>query len=797
MFKNYLKIAARNLLKHRVYSLINIIGLAVGMACTFLILLWVQDELSYDRYHARADQIYRLVVDMKLPEKTILNALTSAPMAARLLEDYPEVLEAVRFLPFGRDRLVRHGDRHFYEGGIFYTDASIFKMFSFPFVKGDPETALANPNTIVITKDMAEKYFGDKDPIGENLRLYNVLDYKVTGIIENVPQNSHFHFDFLVSFKSLESIMGSALQNWQVNPFYTYVLLPNDYPVTQLEAKLPAMVDKYVGETLQRVDAKWQLRLQPLTNIHLNPRDNEIKAGSSIQSVYLFSAIAILILMIACINFMNLSTTRAITRAKEVSIRKVIGAQRRQLVVQFLGDSLLQTLMALGLAMVLIDLFLPSFNGIIERELHPGWNLPVFGGLIGTTLLVGVLSGSYPAFFLSGFQPLKTMKGLGSRWGSKRPQRFRGALVVFQFSISVILIVATLIVYMQLNFMKEKKLGLQPEQVVVVPVRQKSVRENADILQSQMLQQPGVLQVAFSSRKPGTGAGHVRVQREEAPTKKYQMPKRMLVDHNFIPMLDIELTAGRNFSEKFTTDISEAFILNEKAVQDLGWSTPSDAIGKRIVVGETHGKIAGVVRDFHILPLRSNMFPLVIKLAPPKSLPYMLVKVSSSDIATTIEDMEQTWNRLAPDWPFIYSFLDDDYQDLYQTEERFGKIFSSFTSLALLIACLGLFGLAFFSAEQRTREIGTRKVLGASVSGIVRLLSKDFVKLVLLANLIAWPLAWLTINRWLQNYAYRTEIGGWVFVLAGGLVLVIAFLTVSTQAIRAALANPVESLRYE
>ncbi len=791
MLRNYLKITFRNLVRFKAYATINLTGLTLGIACFLLIYLYVQDERSYDRFHEKANRIYRLVVDWEKPEQTFANALTSAPMGLQLQADFPAVEAIVRFLPQQPDILIRFGDRRYFEGGGFYVDSTIFEVFSFPLIRGDSETALAEPNTVVLTETMARKYFGEADPVGQLLRVDNTSEYKVTGIVADVPQNAHFRFDFLISFATLR---GGWLENWFANPFYTYVLLQDGVAASSLEAQLPDLVTTHVGNRLERANLSWQLRLQPMLDIHLHPLVNEIGDGKGIQHLYILSAVALFILLLACVNFINLATASTSTRAKEVGMRKVVGAHRGQLFAQFLGESTLLIIGAMGLAISLVYGLLPAFSDLVGREIVLNWTGNLVLGLITLVALVSLLAGGYPAVYLSGLRPLRILKGVFGRHKPGRA-RARGALVVFQFAISVILIIATITVYKQLNYMKSKKLGLTPEQVAVIPV-QDSQLEQASALKRQMGLMPGVQQVAYASRKPGTGAFGTSVQRESAQSDALLSMKYLFVDYDFIEVLDIELAAGRFFSPDFATDAEAAFVLNEKAVQDLGWQTAEQSLGQRIIWRGISGEIVGVVRNFHFQPLSLFMQPLVLRLAPDGS-NYMIVKVNSTTIGRTLEEMEHAWNELAPDWPFRYSFLDDDFQNLYQNEEQFGKIFSVFTFLALFIACLGLFGLATFAVERRTKEMGIRKVLGASIGNIIMLLSKDFAWLVCLANLIAWPIAYLALDAWLQNYAFRTEVAWWVFGVAAGAALLIACFAISTQAFRGSRTNPVEAFRYE
>lgn len=800
MFKNYLKIALRNIKKYKGYSIINIVGLAVGMACCLIIMLFVQDELGFDGFHEKADRLYRFNVNFVSAQGTFSNALSGAPMATHLLQDIPEVKQAVRFHQPFTDKMISYGDRRFYEKRFFYADAAVFEIFSFRLIKGDPHTALRDPFTVVLTESMASKYFGAEDPIGKSIRLENQQDYRVTGVRRDVPPNAHLHFDFLGSFSSLESQFGEQLQSWMFNPFITYVLLAENTSKTQVETKLPEFIDSYTAQMLEPHGLKLRPWLQAITEIHLYPQGNEIEAGSNMNYVYIFSAIAVMILLIACFNFMNLSTARATTRAKEVGLRKVIGADRKQLVRQFLGESIILAAIALVLALFLIELLLPRFNSIFERSLHLNYfeNALMLTGIVTIAFLVGIISGSYPAFFLAAFKPVDTVKGkLETSMVKRTPLRFRQVLVIFQFAISIVLIVGTVVVYQQLHYMKTKDLGLNDEQVVVIPLRDVNLIQKQEAIKTQLLAEPGVVSVTYSNRPPGTGAMGTGVGREGAPREQQVSMKFLYVERDFVPALEIEMAAGRNFSIDFPSDLSEAFILNEKAVQDLGWNSPEEAIGERIAwAGRKSGAIIGVVKNFHFQPLQVFMQPLVLHLDP-QNMQTLMVRIDGQDIQATMANLRRKWSELAPDWPFVYSFLDQDFDNLYKSQEQFGQMFGNFTFLAILIACLGLLGLAAFSAERRTKEIGIRKVLGASSSGIALQLSKEFTVLVGIAMLIAWPPAWYFMDRWLQSFSFRIDVELWTLALAGGLALLIAIVTVSTQAIRAALANPVESLRYE
>lgn len=802
MLRNYIKIALRNLWRQKLYAGINILGLATGISCCLFIMLYVWYEHSYDLFHEKSDRIYRLAVQYQLPGRTFDNSLSSPPMATALLNDYPEdVVTAVRFHHSGSNQLVSHGtDKQFYEDRFSYADTSVFSVFTFPLLKGNPKTALTEPYSVVITERIAQKYFGTEDPIGKALTLDHEYIYTVTGVMENLPANSHMAFDFLASFASLEAIMGDQLERWTFNPFYTYVLLPPDSDVQSFNAKLAAMIDNHIGEQLDTRNWKLKAFLQPLSKVHLHPLENDYASQGDIRNLHGFSVIALLILLIACINFMNLSTARTAKRAKEIGMRKALGAYRSQLARQFLSESLLTTGFAMFVAVLLVVLLLPVFSVVSGKPLSINHiSIPVLTlVLIGITLLVGLISGSYGAFFLTAFRPTEILKA-GSSIKPGQPS-LRKALVVFQFSISIILLIGTLVVYGQLQYMRNMKLGFDKEQVVVVPARDSLVLARQKTIKGELLQNTSFVSVALTSIRPGRGAGGTLAQRPDSPERPPEI-KVMMADGNLVETLRIEMAAGRYFSTDLATDVDQSLVLNETAVRSFGWSTPEEAIGQSLQYygggAEMTDKIVvGVARDFNFQPLRYGMQPLMLLLAP-DACNYFLVRIAPGNVQESIIYLQDVWSRAVPEWPFEYSFLDEELDTLYQSEQRLGQLFTYFSGLGILIACLGLFGLAAFTAETRIKEISVRKVLGATVSGIVSMLSKDFARLVLISTVIAVPIGYYIMSRWLEDFAYRIGISWWVFVLAGGLALCIALLTVSTQAIKAALANPVESLRSE
>jgi len=807
MLQNYFKIAWRHLAHNKSFSAINITGLALGLATCLLIGLFILDELSYDRYNAKADRTVRVFFRGSMQGGKINEAHVMPPVAQALKADYPEVEEATRLRTAGAP-FVSYGDKTFRDGAIAYADSNLFRVFTLPLLQGDPQTALVRPNTVVITEAMAHKYFGDESPIGKVLTIKSWnASYQVTGVMQEVPANSHFHFDLFISMASLADAKSPS---WMTSEFFTYLVLPNGYDYKQLEAKLPQAVEKYIGPQLQvamgmnmkqfrQSGNSIGLYLQPLTDIHLHANfAYDLTPPGDIRYIYIFGAIAVFMLLIACINFMNLSTAGATKRAREVGIRKVMGSVKSALVNQFLIESTLLTLIALVLAIGLVYLLLPVFNDLAGKALSLSvlktpWLVP---GLVGLTLLVGVLAGSYPAFFLSSFKPVSVLKG-GKLTVGARSLGLRSSLVVFQFFISISLMVCTMVVYQQLSYIQNKKLGYNKEQVLVLPETW-LLGNKEEVFRNELAQDPRVVNVSVSGFLPAgpSNSNNFFVYPE---TKSNQLVKtiRYDVDYDYIPVLGMQLGAGRNFSKAYGTD-STGVILNETAAHTLGWD--DKALGHTISHTDNEGhkktyQIIGVVKDFHFRSLHEPISPLVMVLSPNSGT--VIAKVKTKDIAGLLASLTQKWNKLSTEAPFTYAFLDERFNDTYRAEQKTGRILSVFAGLTIFVACLGLFGLATFTAEQRTKEIGVRKVLGASVGSIIGLLSREFLKLVLIAILIATPIAWYAMNRWLQDFAYKISIEWWVFVLVGVIAVGIALLTVSFQSIKAALMNPVKSLRAE
>ena len=808
MIRNFIKTAFRNLIKNKGFTVINILGLALGLATCLLIVFYVIDELSYDKFNIKAERIYRVNNDIKFGGNENSYAVSPAPLAAAFMSELPEVELAVRLRNRGGFQ-VKKGNQKIKEMSMVYADPSLFDIFTFPMLSGDPKTALKEPKSAVINESTAKKYFNTINAVGKTLIFNDSIFYKVTGVIKDVPKQAHFQYDFFLSMASLpEGRDGS----WVSNNFNTYVLLKEGASQKALEAKLPAMVKSHVGPQLQAVvhlsiddlekgGSYFRLNLTPLKKIHLySNRVAELGMNGNIQYVYIFSAIAIFILLIACVNFMNLSTARSSNRAREVGVRKVLGSPRKFLIAQFLSESVMITFIATLIAVFAAWQLLPLFNQMAGKTLT--LNAGIFTWLISALMVlvifIGCLAGSYPAFFLSGFQPIDVLKG-------KLSTGFKGGwlrsfLVVFQFSISIFLIIGTLVIYNQLKYIQNKDLGFKRDQVLVVH-NVYTVGNQTNIFKQEVKKLKNVINATLTGYLPTEGQGNSSTFFEDhsMDVKKALSTQVWRVDDDYIPTLGMKMVMGRNFSKDMSTD-SSAVIINETAARKLAFTDPlnkelyypTDSYGKKI----RRMHIIGVVKDFNFSSLRENVTPVILTYG--NDWGALGIKIKTANIPALIDQVKYKWKQFAPDQQFDYSFMDSDFDSTYRTEQQAGTIFITFTSLAIIIACLGLFGLAAYAAEQRTKEIGIRKVLGANVSTIVAMLSKDFLLLVLLSIAIASPFAWWAMQNWfLQGFAYRQNIQWWVFASAGVTAIVIAFLTISFQAIKAAVSNPVNSLRSE
>jgi putative ABC transport system permease protein len=801
MLKNYLKIVWRNIRKKKMFSAINILGLSIGIATCFIIMLYVQDELSYDRFNVKADRTYRVAFKANINGGKILEGNIMPPVAAALKKDYPEVEEATR-LNLNGDTKITYNNKTFKESKLAIVDSNFFSVFTLPFIKGSSKTALMEPHNIVLTKDMAQKYFNIEEPINKLLKIDNEV-FKVTGVIDNIPANSHFHFDFFVPLSDLPYAKDPS---WMSSGMFTYIVLKKGYDYKKLEAKFPGMVEKYMGPQIQQKMgislSQFKTKgnelgfiLQPLTSIHLYSETNfELEPGGNGNYVYIFGAIAIFMLAVACINFINLSTAGASKRAKEVGVRKVAGSGKFQLISQFLSESILITLFALIIAFLLIEITLPAFNNISGK--HLSFNIKPMLALGALGLLVGIIAGIYPAFYLSSFKPIAVLKG--KLTSNNKSFGLRSGLVVFQFFISVTLIISTIVVYRQMKFIQNKKLGYDKEQIITLP-NSYALGKNERVYKEEMLKDPRIVSATASSFKPaGPSNNNNALAYPERHDNQMMKTVEYHVDENYIPTFNMEMAAGRNFSKDFATD-SLSMIINESAAKAFGWSIVN-AVGKTIIRQNSDRgtnipfHVIGVVKDFNFKSLHEAISPLLMTLQPDGGL---IFKIKTTDIAGLLATMKRQWDSYNTDEPFTYSFMDDLFNKTYSAEQKTGTILNIFSILIIFVACLGLFGLATYTAEQRNKEIGIRKVLGASVTQVTQMLSKEFLRLVLIASLIAFPVGWWAMNKWLQSFAYRINISWWVFAVAGLSALLIALLTVSFQSIKAAIANPVKSLRTE
>lgn len=792
MLKNYFKVAYRNLLKNKAFSFINLLGLAVGMASFFLIYLYVDFELSYDRFNKKADRIYRLVCDIKTPSETLNIPVTSGPMGLNIKADLPEVEDAVRINM--TSLVIRKDDIKIQEERCVYTDPSIFSIFDFPLLQGNPKTALKDPFAIVISETTAKKYFGSANPLGQTLILgsenYNV---KVTGVMKDIPENSQFKANMFISMETYRKSNPNRDTEWGNFGITTYLLLRPGSKASHLEAKLPQFLDKYIGKEMKEDQMHYSLLLEPLGDVYLKSKRGGFETGN-INNVYIFSVIGIFILIIACINFINLTTARSSDRAKEVGIKKVVGAGKLQLARQFLLESMLICLVSFILAVILSVIFLPLFNQLSGKIISTGvFTKPasVFLLLI-IAMTIGFLAGIYPALVLSSFKPIAVLKGRFST-GTKGVLLRKG-LVIAQFTISIAMIVGTIIVYFQLHYMRNQDLGFSKDQMMIIESFQDGKKE---AFKQEISKLPGVVSASLASSIPGGGnpGAYSEVENKSGDMQVANLDL-YLVDFDYINLYNMKVIAGRGFSKDFSTDTTQAMVLNESAVKLFGYSSPKEAIGKKFSQWGRDGKIIGVVKDFHFRSLRENIKPLCMRIEP-RNFNLITVKITSTNLKTTVAALEGKWEQMIPDKPFTYTFVDEFFNTLYQSEEKFGNLFLNFAILAIFISSLGLLGLALYSTTQRTKEIGIRKVLGASVSNIVHLLSRDFLKLVIYSFIIATPIAWYFMYKWLEDFAYRIEIEWWVFALAGIAAVMVAFFTISFNAVKAAVANPVKSLRTE
>jgi len=791
MLKNYFKSATRNLLRQKAYSVINITGLALGIAITIFILLYVVTELSYDNYHQYKDSIYRVAQFEKTENHTSIDPVTAPPLAPALKRDFPEVQEAARVLTES-NRTVRYGEKIFTEERFMYADPELFAILTIPFIEGDQTTALQRPGTIVLSQRIAKKYFGDVSPLGKTI-MVNQRPFEITGVAANPPRNTHLKYDLIASLKFEKE--PKAYSHWMWHTAYSYIKLTPHIDVKAFEKKMCKIGDRYAKELFERSGYQYTFFLQPVPGLHLYPCPHgEPEPPGNPLLLIIFSLVGMMILVIACLNFVNLSTARAWKRVKEVGIRKTIGARRSHLVRQFLGETFFMAAVAVLLALMLVDLSLPLINNLtglqFTRQDLVQHNVPVF--LVGILLMVTLFSGAYPAFYLSRFDPVAIFK---NNIKTNRKSIFRKSLVVSQFVISIVLIIGTLVAYKQLVFMMDYNLGFENQQKLILPVRGGvSLGENYESVKSEFLKHPGITHASASSDVPGEEMNMLYTRLAGQVDEKKQSMVYIFFDQDFISQFKIQLAAGRNFRKG---DEKGAFIINEAALEAFGWHSPQDALGKQVETGAGRkGEIIGVCKNFHYEGLQKEVAPLVADIYP-RIFSKINLTVQTENLKEILPFIKKKWQELFPASPLEYFFLDESFKKQYHQEQLTSKLMAVFTILGIFIASLGLFGLASYMAEQSTKEIGIRKIFGAGILNVTGLLTKEFVKWVILANIPAWPIAYFAANQLLKNFAYRTSIGLEVFFISGLLALIIAVLTVSYQSIKAATANPIKTLRYE
>jgi putative ABC transport system permease protein len=804
MIMNHMKIAYRNFIRHKLFSFINVFGLAVGLSICMIISLWVLRELSYDRFHENADRIYRIERELLRDNLYSRWPIVGGAYKQALIDDYPEIANATRF--WRREFAIKDRKNYIHRQELFAVDNSIFEIFDFHLKEGDEQNALTNPRTMVLTRKNALKYFGAEDAVGKFLTFEwegEQVDFKVTGILEEVPENSHIHFDMLISIASFPE---EEFADWRSNYLYTYVLVSEDTSKFDLEEKLKTFVtqrlEPHYGDLLilnkdMGIHDVLTMHLFPITDIHLYPSVNwEVEAGGSISSIYIFSSIAVLILIIACLNFVNLSTARANKRAKEVSLRKTVGADKSQLQGQFIQESVLLAFVALGIGFVMSVLFIRAFNGIFDENLSLSMllqpqNLII---LVGATFFVGVFAGLYPALYLTRFEPVKVLKG-GPKSGSGKSV-FRRNMVVIQFSISIVLIVSMFTVYKQMRYIQTRSLGYDKENVIILPVRSRKIVQNYESFRNELENNSQIVSISASSEVPAdthySNTNYNRLDSDE-PVLLYQF----FSDYDYVETYRMEVIAGRAFSREFSTDTEGTLMLNESAARRFGW-TPEEAVGKKLDQGDPNNavQVVGVVRNFNYKSLRREVEPMALILYP-DYIRKISVRIMPGDMERTLTFIQEKWESTFSGEEFEFSFLDNRINQLYASEKKMQHLFVIFSSLSILVACLGLLGLVSFTAELKTKEIGIRKVLGASTGNVILLMSKEFIKWIIFANIVAWPLAGLLMKKWLQNFAYRANIGWIIFLLSGLITILIAIFTFIFQTVKAAYANPADSLRYE
>jgi putative ABC transport system permease protein len=805
MFKNYLLTSFRNIKKHKSFTVINISGLAIGMACCILLAIYINSELSFDNYHVNANRIYRVGQDVSFNNFTGRSSATNGVIAEALEKNYPEVEATTRFSYLYTS--IMYKDKQFNDR-FYYSDKPVFNIFTWPFIQGDPKTALSAPYSIVLTKETANKYFGNEDPIGKTLLINENEEFKVTGVIEDIPKYSTLRFKGLLSFSTLYARSKEPdhlLTDWMSHNFRTFVLLKKDVDYKEFENKIKNIYYNYIEDELIARGANYKVFLQPLKDIYLRPIDQKF---GPIVYVYIFSAVALFILLIACVNFMNLSTARSMTRSIEVGVRKVFGANRNKLINQFLTETLLLSTISMILAVGIVYIFLPVISEFAQRDLSqdfPGF-IKFIPGFIGIVIFVGLVAGSYPALFLSKFEPAQVIKEKSK--SVKSNILFRRMLVLTQFVISITLIIGTALVIQQLDYLKNKDTGFNKEHVVCLSVRDQVVRQQLPVLKEKIKNLPEVINTGAASNLPGWGAALNAKIPEGYSVENTQLMLEVNVDDDFLSTMEIDIISGRNFSKEFAGDPRSSVIINETAAKRYGWDQPIGKIIKTLNIDKPNEKefedrkVIGVIKDYHLSGLSSQIEPAFIANVLDFPFPYgrirvLAIRIKPGSTSSVLSKIEHVWKDIFPDKPFNYYFMDEDFNEQFISIERSRDILSYFTFLAIFISCLGLFGMASYLAEKRTKEIGIRKVLGCSVSKIIALLSKELIYIILVANIIAYPLAYFTMNQWFQDFPYRIDINYYTFIFSTILALVISLVTVSYQSIKASIANPIHALKYE
>ena len=795
MLKNLLTISLRSLLKDKAYSIINILGLTIGITCSLFLLMYILDEFSYDRYHKNADNIYRIVSNIKEPDNAFTWSSTQMPLRDELRDNYPEVVNAIRFAQMNNN-IYKKGDVQFPEDQFYLTDSTVFDVFTYDFIAGEPNTAVDNPFSVVLTETIAKKYFENpKEAVGQSIQNQQGEEFKVTGVIKDVPLNSHFRFNALVSRNTRPQFQGG----WGGFGVLTYVQLPVGYDLAKMNASLDKIIKEKVNPVFEEAGVKVQYELQPITRIHLYSKiQDEAEAGGDISYIYIFSVVAAFMLTIACINYINLATARSANRAKEVGIRKVMGSQRNQLIAQFITESVVVAMLALAVSLLLIYLLLPAFNTLANKQISFSYILQkqVLLSLVGVVFFTGIVGGSYPAFYLSGFNPVHVLKGkLSTKGGSVF---FRKSLVVIQFALSIFMLISTLIVFDQLQFLRNKDLGFDKEQVVRIRLAGREQFSQSQALVDKLKQSPNVAGVGMANSSPGQGINKGLFQVEDGEGKMVQRGVDLYsADYDFVSTMGMKIVQGRDFSRDVASDTTYAVLANESMVKRMGWKDP---IGRRFTAGDDGSfekRVVGVIKDYHQNSLYDPIEPLIILLGKDNN--YIFVRTQPGDVKKSLDAIEKSWKEIFPNHTFEFSFLDQDFDSQYKGDQKRSQIFMAFSGLTIVIACLGLLGLAAFTTQQRTKEIGVRKVIGASVQGLVMLVSTEFFILVGIGIVLAFPAAWYFTDNWLQNFSFRIQLNDeWMtFLLSGLIAFVITSFTVGYHVVKAALANPVHALRDE